>query len=282
MIDMAICMAFFSPVNSKNLLNNYNFIKNKLDKAEIPNYTIELVYGENAPLISSPFIRLHTKSIMFHKENLLNILANKIKNKYSKLCFLDTDIIFTDPDWYNRTSKMLNSYDIIQPYEYGIWQDKNIDLELSNPCCAQFIKINNELRFSECHPGFSWAMTTKLFDKINGFFEYQILGAGDALFAMSLNHMKLKSNHYGYHKSIVGLYKDYLNNIKKHEISINYLVNCDAIHLYHGSIKNRNYGKQSKPDKIELLRNKDGVLEWKDINNNKITLDNFNNRKEDD
>jgi hypothetical protein len=282
MIDMAICMAFFSPVNSKNLLNNYNFIKNKLDKAEIPNYTIELVYEDKQPVINNPFIRLYTKSIMFHKENLLNILANKIKNKYDKLCFLDTDIIFTDPDWYNRSSEMLNKYDIIQPYEYGIWQDKNVNLELSSPCASQFMKINNELNFSECHPGFSWAMTTDIFNKINGLFEYQVLGAGDALFAMALNHTDLKSNHYGYHKSIVNFYKDYLNNIKKYKININYLNNCDAIHLYHGSIKNRNYGKQNKPDKIELVKNTHNVLEWKNIDNNKIILSNFINRKEDD
>jgi hypothetical protein len=125
-------------------------------------------------------------------------------------------------------------------------------------------------------------MTRSTFDKINGFYEYQVLGAGDALFAMALNKNEFLPEQYGYHSSLVDSYNKYLNNIKNINLKISYLESCNAVHLYHGSLENRNYGKNKAPEKLEFDISKDGLLEWKDLKNNEIIISNFKNRKEDD
>jgi len=278
--DMAVCLAFFSPVGSKNLLLNYNRVKNKLDKAKIPNYTIELTYN-NKNLIKDPFVRLNTNSIMFHKENLWNIMANKISKRYKKLLFLDADIMFTNPNWYNDLSIALDFNDIVQPFESAVWQNSKGKFNSTNPCSAQFIGLNKKLDFSTCHPGFAWAMTRSTFDKINGFYEYQVLGAGDALFAMALNKNEFLPGNYGYHYSLASYYQQYVDKIKKYSLKINYLNNCNAVHLYHGSLENRNYGGKEIPKNLEFIRTKDGLLEWKNQENNQIMIRNFSSRKED-
>jgi hypothetical protein len=278
--DMAVCMCFFSPVNSKALLNNYKRVKKSLDDAEIPNYTIELKFS-NKLLINDSYFSLFTKSIMFYKENLWNILAEKIPTKYKKLCFLDSDIKFSDLDWYEKTSTLLKTADIVQPYETAVWLDKQNNEIQRSPCVAQFIGFGNELDYSRCHPGFAWAMNRKFFEKIRGFYDRQVLGSGDALFAMALNHNKLKDSDYGYHKSLVDSYDKYLKNIKKQKFKIDYLEDCDATHFYHGSPANRHYAETIIED-LNLYRDSFGVLQWKHIANNQIMLESFRNRKEDE
>jgi hypothetical protein len=145
--DIAVCLAFFSPTKSNNLFSNYKKVKNKLDKAKIPNYTIELCYNNNENITKNPFVTLNTNSIMFHKENLWNIIAKKVSKRYKKLLFLDSDIIFTNTNWYNDLSKMLNNFNIVQPFELAFWQGQDDKIERSNPCSAQFIGLNNKLDF---------------------------------------------------------------------------------------------------------------------------------------
>ncbi len=281
--DMAVCLAFFSPSLSKNLLNNYNTIISKLSQANIPNFTIELSYN-NKFIIENSFVKVISKSVMFHKENLWNVLANKIPSKFRKLIFLDADIVFTNPNWYEETSNRLEEFDVIQPFEYAIWQGKYGNLEMSNPCSAQFIGLNDKLDFSKCHPGFAWAMNRTIFSDMGGFFENQVLGAGDALFAMALNKNKLSVGDYGYHSSLINNYNKYLENVSNLDVSVDYLEYCNAIHLYHGSIDNRNYENKKYPKNIQLIKRKDGILEWNSNNikeNNRIMQNYFNSRKED-
>jgi hypothetical protein len=195
--------------------------------------------------------------------------------------FLDGDIIFTNPNWYEETSNLLRFNDIVQPYEVAAWQGKDESIRLSNPCSAQFIGLGQDLDFSKSHPGFAWAMNRKTFDEINGFYEHQVLGAGDALFGMALNKQKLKSNHYGYHKSLIRSYNEYLNNISNYNLNIDYLNDCDAIHLYHGELSNRNYGGKEIPPSLDLTRNENGLLDWKNNEMNEMMIRNFSSRKED-
>jgi hypothetical protein len=277
--DMAVCLAFFSPVNSKRLLNNYNKIRKKLEDAKIPNYTIELIKEQS--LVEDVYFTVNSNSIMFYKENLWNIIGNSIPKKYKKLCFLDSDIIFTDPDWYEKTSDLLNYSNVVQPFENAIWLGEDGSEIQRLPCSAQFIGLNQNLNFSESHPGFSWALRRDFFENINGFYEYQVLGAGDALFAMALNQNQLNPNDYGFHESLVSSYYIFFKCIKKSSVSINYLEDCDAVHQYHGAIENRNYGKCSIED-LKFSKNQYGILEWRDLKNNEILLEMFRNRKEDE
>jgi len=99
---------------------------------------------------------------------------------------------------------------------------------------------------------------------------------------MALNHNELTPDNYGYHKDLVDSYNSYMNNIKNNNLKIGYLSDCEAIHLYHGSLENRNYGKKQVLEKLNIFRNDEDVLEWEDKSANEILMSNFLSRKEDD
>jgi hypothetical protein len=101
--DMAVGLVFFNPAKSKRMVMNYFYTIEKLKLAKIPYYTLELVFDKQEPELADAF-HVWSKSILFHKENLCTILESKIPWWFSKVLFLDADIIFGNPDWYSEVS----------------------------------------------------------------------------------------------------------------------------------------------------------------------------------
>ena len=101
--DMAVGFVFFNPAKSKRMLMNYFYTIEKLKLAKIPYYTLELVFNRQEPEIKDAF-HVYAKSVMFHKERLCSLLEAKIPWYYSKVMFLDADIVFGNPAWYSEVS----------------------------------------------------------------------------------------------------------------------------------------------------------------------------------
>ena len=76
--DMVIGFVFFNIAKSNRLLMNYLYTTNKLKLANIPYYTLEVVY--NKPEIPEA-IHIACKSIMFQKERLCYVLEKHIPEK---------------------------------------------------------------------------------------------------------------------------------------------------------------------------------------------------------
>jgi len=231
--DLMICFVFFNTCNSNRLIMNYLYITNKLKLANIPYSTLEIVY--NKPEIPEA-IHIEGKDIMFQKERLCYVLEKHIPEKYTKLLFLDCDIIFQNPNWYEEISNALNSYNIIHPFENAIWLDityKNILYRKHSVIKKEIYDINADDRFST-HTGFGWAFQRNWFNKI-GFFQYSIVGGGDT--SSYKGWLKIPINE----KYIIDEYKKFLNFEKP---SISY-INGIVYHLYHGTLENRQYTDRS-------------------------------------
>lgn len=260
--DMAIVIPFFNPTNSVRLVQNFLFIDNLLQRANIPVIIIELAY--NNLFITKEIddndrhiIHVRSDSVMFHKENLLNIGINKVI--YSKYCILDADIIFSDLNWYNNLSNLLSKYDVIQPYQKAYW----MALDMKTTIRSKFsVGFNLKARKGKLdHPGFVWGFKREWFEKIGNLPEFFISGGSDSILA----HICFGSQINNYIDS--ELFNSYLDNCKEIEFSSNYM-NGVIFHLFHGNIENRQYSERHKKitrainRKIYLTKNSDGVLEW--------------------
>jgi hypothetical protein len=112
--DLAVCIVIFNPAKSKKLIENYFTMVGLLN--ELPVFTLELVYPGRQHEIPEA-IHVQGSSFMFQKENLCRLLEKAIPAKYTKLAFLDADIMFDDPHWYIRASKHLDYCDVIQLFD---------------------------------------------------------------------------------------------------------------------------------------------------------------------
>ena len=245
--DMAIGFVFFNITNSKRLLMNYLYTINKLKLANIPYYTLEVVY--NKPEIPEA-IHIECKSIMFQKERLCYVLEKHIPEKYIKILFLDCDIVFDNPNWYDDVSNLLETHNVVHPFTTANWLDITYTKIINK---QDTILLNNKLPLDlsgiyDNHPGFGWAFQRNWFNQI-GFFQYSIIGGGDRI---SFNGW-LKIS---YNKS--------LYNIEEYNKFFNYqkpliaYINGNVYHLYHGSTKNRQY--QERYEITKNLKNINDIL----------------------
>ena len=257
---MAICFVYFNSMKSKRLLMNYLYTVEKLKVAGIPFYTLELSLNDSYEIKDA----MHYKSnqCMFHKEQLCHILEKHVSWWYTKLLFLDADIIFERPKWYSEVSTKLNQFQVVHPFESCKWLDLSytqILCERRSVVTQQSEKIYN----STYHPGFAWAFQRSWFRK-NGFFRYAITGSGDTLSAAAWLNQDLGK--YVLQQALKPAYEDYKKRLIKPTIA--YLPGS-VWHLYHGERKNRKYSDRHKildgisDIRAELKKSFWGILAFK-------------------
>ena len=246
--DMSIGLVFFNPAKSKRMLMNYLYTVEKLKCAKLPYYTLELVYGKEEPEIVDAF-HYRAKNALFNKEQLCRMLERRMPWRYSKVVFLDADLVFTSPTWYADTSKKLNTHQVVQPFSSAVWLDityTKSTLERSSVVYMNKVKTYDHVY----HPGFAWAFKRSWFRKY-GFYEYAITGSGDTLSTAAWMGVEFPK---GYLKpAFARSFADY-RRIPKPTMSC---TPGKVYHLWHGTHKNRKY-----VDRHQIV---DGILDVQKI-----------------
>ena len=264
------------------MVMNYLYTVEKFKLAKIPYYTMELVYDDRSPEIAEAF-HVRGNSYMFQKENICHLLEKRIPTNYTKLLFLDADLVFSDEDWYNKLSEKLNSYEVVQPFTNAIWLNLEYNHIIMQRISCVFNKDKNKNNINGSHVGFAWAFQRSYFNEV-GMFRYAIVGGGDSYCSMiylnNTSYMDTSSSI----PEIVSQFKILFNSSRKPSISY---LNGNIFHLWHGSLENRDY--VNRKDILSgigdisnvLIENQDGVFEFTDhILNEKMC--NYFIRRDDD
>lgn len=283
--DMIIIIPYFNPCNSVNILNNLKTVKKSLNDSNIPYYIGEILFDKQESINierESNVFTYKTDSYMFYKENIINILLDKIPSQYTKVCIMDADIMFQNKLWYNLISSSLNELTICHPFNESVWLDKNYNSIMTKKSIVEKHGV-----FNKGHPGFIWAFNKEWLLK-NKLFELSVIGGGDAIFASSIIDMSY---------NVVWLSESFNNYLEKfnHPEKIGN-IELTVFHLYHGNIACRQYISRNLliknllslyklTDISQLLeKNESGLLKWKDNYKDKCNetlLTFFKNRKDD-
>ena len=227
------------------------FIRRMKDEPDIILYIVELAYGIQdyhiTEIDNEKHLRLRSHDTPFwHKENMINIGIRKLlPSNWKAVAWIDADIEFENCSWAMDTLKILNGYkDIVQLFSHNVFMDASCETEmLLTGLGFQYVKKmkrSNRIKDinSYWHPGFAWACTRKLYEKMNGLYEYAITGDGDMQIASCL-----LSNYASALPDNVS--DDYKNSLKEFEKRVSgcrlgYVPGVIR-HYYHGSINSRKY-----------------------------------------
>lgn len=300
--DTCVVLSFFNPVNYNSPVYNANIIVNRLLSSKIPLFVTELLYGNQVSRLDYKTQTVFAESVIFSKENLWNLTEKIVPENYTKIIFMDADINFSNPNWFDESSRLLDEYSVIQPMENCVQyiHKKNepiseIDMSDNKKSVAYGIKNKepfNNLVGGKFHPGYSIGIKRDIFNKINGFFEHNIIGGGDTLFWSSFGCM-VDSESSKYRGDIAYLYLKYKINSSKilSNKDVSYLPDTTALHLYHGSRQDRQYRTRHSfinPLNIDNFyyneygvleaKNEDGILEYF-CNRNEDGLQNYESKK---
>ena len=297
--DTAVLICFFNPAQFKRILNNALYIISVLKQYEIPYYCIECVFKDLPPQIPDATLVVQSNSYMFYKELLLNKLEPLVPEKYTKLVFIDADVLLDSPDWLDQISKSLDKYDIIQPFVESCWLTPDNTRVASNKLSYGFAVARKRpltmSTFYHYHPGFAWAFKRDVFRKVGGFYDKSIIGGGDIalVLAMFPTHVSdgdfIRANAHGrFGEFVLESWRAYYDNFKKVNPSIGYLP-IKLFHLFHGITKDRNYTERYRAiSKVlkgswneEIFVNKDGLYEFNTPEINDVLYKYFKDRNED-
>lgn len=275
--DTAVCMVYYSAVGYVRPRMNFLFVEQGLRAAKIPLFTAECVIGDQPPFLLNPTLRKHSKSALFFKEQLFNHLEPLIPEQYTKLIFIDGDVLFDQADWVDAVSKKLDTCDVLQPFAHAKWLDMNYK-RFQRENVFGFAKgILDHKWLSSVqymHPGFAWAMTRSFFKSIGGFYDRMIVGSGDSAFVHAF-------------VDIPDVYtrpsEEWLQRIRSLNPRLGYTLG-NIYHLGHGHYTQRQYTQRHRlfpGGKPAVHLNEEGMYEVDNPKDNEILLEYFRSRGED-
>lgn len=154
---------------------------------------VECAYGDRpfacAAMAGANHVGVRAKTLLWVKENLLNIGIARLPQDWKYLAWIDADITFRNPDWAAETVQALQLYDIVQPwsdcYDLGPGDEH---LQAYRSFCRQFVdgRPLGADGYPFAHPGYAWAATRQALDHVGGLIDTAALGAADHHMALAL------------------------------------------------------------------------------------------------
>lgn len=268
----------------KTRAENYKRFKEELGTDLL---TIECAFG-NDPFTLEDSVKLRADSVLWQKERLLKIGEKLLPREQDYVIFLDADIIFQNKNWLQDTRNALKHYNVVQPFQTIHRRNRDWSIEASYESFGyRYAQGVRSSKFDiHGHTGFAFACRREAF----GLYDRQIAGTGDHLWyhavvgqlPVACIDRDLKG------KRAYDFYSWAVNYYKKTQGKLGF-VEGEIDHLYHGSIKNRNYSvrmqeleKLDYDPRADIHTNSQGLLE---INRKEIrdwVASYFESRKEDE
>lgn len=237
---------------------------------------VEIAYGERnfeTDDIDVPIkIQLRSNTVLWHKENMINIGISRLPPTWKYVAWIDCDVDFTRPDWVEETIHELQHYSVVQLFEDAV--DMGPDHQIINTaksfmyCYKNRIPRSNKkvLRNGKVisndnagsgsmpddyyysyqsngtywHPGYAWAARREAIDTMGGLLDFAIVGAAD-------HHMACCLIGQGDHSIPEGIHPNYRKLVKSWEeraLKINKNVSFikgTLYHFWHGKKRDRKY-----------------------------------------
>ena len=65
-------------------------------------------------------VQLRSASVLWHKENLINVGIRALPADWEYVAWIDSDVIFSRPDWVVETIHLLQTYDVVQMWTHSL------------------------------------------------------------------------------------------------------------------------------------------------------------------
>ena len=300
--NLHVISVISNPCNYKRryaLANEY--IKRMEDEPNVILYIVELAFGDQKFYVTQKnnprHLQLRTYTApLWHKENMINIGIKKLlPADWKAMAWVDADIEFENPYWALDTLKILNgAKDVIQLFSHAV--DMNAAGLAMNVFSGFGYQYSKRLPYqkggkamNQYHPGYGWAITRRLFDRIGSIYEDSILGSGDHNMALAFIGDGIRS----LHADVDADYKQSIYDFQQKCRGVRLGYTPGVIrHYFHGSKAKRFYIERWQvlikhrysPQK-HTEKNKDGLLIPSDNCPHKLIqdiYDYFDSRDEDE
>jgi len=281
--DLAIITCYFNWCGFYTPTKHFHRFLREMKKQEIPVYGVELSLKDNFEtkgIEGWTQIKVKKENVCFQKEACLNLVEKYVPKNYEKIAWIDCDLLFTNPNWYEMTSKKLDEHKLVQLYTHGYNMDRYGRVSTEFPgIMYMYNKLPAEQWFKHSgYPGGGWAARRDLW-KHGGLYPYAAMGGGDTVFIYSLYDYGFETVMYenlGIKKAgSTDPFSIWRKNIAEYiNRDVSYIEN-KFLHEWHGDKRNRGYTtRHSILKKIDIKKNlklnDKGILEIYNLTDNSV------------
>jgi hypothetical protein len=120
--DLAIIASYFNPSRYRVKLRNLEAFSEPFSRGGVPLFIVEhTVEGTAFELSDRPGVTcIRGGDTLWQKERLLNIVIDALPDRFTKIAWVDADVLFSDPEWIVRVSALLDRYAVVQPFAEAV------------------------------------------------------------------------------------------------------------------------------------------------------------------
>ncbi|MEI6058940.1 MAG: hypothetical protein WCP89_04180 [archaeon] len=273
--------SFFNIASYKNKYEHYLKFRESSKKQGLKLLAVEIAFNDkpfelkegDAEILIQ--LRGNEKNMLWQRDVTLNIGLKNLPGDCDKFCWVDSDVIFKNDNWIRETSKLLEQYNVVQPFEWT----KNLkkesycleDSEMGRLYgkayeMANIDKITPLPR--EGHTGISWAFRREIFYK-NKFYDKMVLsGEGDVLMARAF-YSDIRPEQFlsNYPDKAREDQNKWARRIYKQVRGSVFYCPGGVLHMWHGKVGNRfYYGRKDLLKTLDIDKDlrydPQGILEW--------------------
>ena len=222
----------------------------------------ELVFDNDEPEIEGSIVIRGTRdaNLMWQKERMLNIGIEQSSAEY--IGWLDHDLCFQNLNWLGDSIELLRSHQAVQLFDSVHYLNQKLQRieRIVQGCMVDNRKYGA--------PGGAWIAERAFLNRIGGLIDNNIVGAGDQAFPAIVNGHTKYLEWYAER-----LLEDNIRRIQEQQslapgASFTHCPGA-AIHLWHGTLKNRNHKHRSEilsrhefNPETDIRIGQSGLWEW--------------------
>ena len=188
-----VVTAVANPLRWQSRVRLYRDFERHMLASGVDLTVVECAYGDRRHMLAgTPGVRhvgVRAKTMIWTKENLLNIGIARLPDSAKYVAWIDADLRFRRAAWASETVHALQLYDVVQPwsdcYDLGP-NDEHV--QAHRGFCRQWRdgRPIGSPYATFAHPGYAWAATRQALEWVGGLIETAALGAGDHHMALAL------------------------------------------------------------------------------------------------
>lgn len=262
--------------------------------------TIELQYGELPFEVTDSgnpnHIQVRTNSVLWHKENLINVAASRLPLDWKYMAWIDADIHFVNGNWMYDTCRALQFHPVVQMFvtamdlsptnevirshegigfahQAGLLKQENVYRKMypkeAFEGYMRTVQKDDKSVKRIFHPGFAWAIRRDAYDALGGLLDFPALGSADQHMAHAFVGRMQDTVHGDYsdsYKKKLMEWQERANHVIKGNLGY---IPGSVLHYWHGSKKDRGYTtrfniliKHQYDPVLHIEKDWQGVYRW--------------------
>lgn len=256
--DFYVIAVLYNPMRYKRRVQLFNEFVERMTKYGVNLVTVETAFGSR-PFQTNADIKLQSDSMLWLKENMINIAISRLPPDWKYVAWIDSDIDFVRPDWAEETVHQLQHHPVVQMFQNAIDLGPTGEVMSTFTSFAYTHSLGKEFPFSkdglptyyggygdkgkynEWHTGYAWAATREAIDAIGGLVDWALIGSGDNHMACAMTDQVMKSTSadadHHYNKLLIEYQTRCVRALHK---NIGYVPGT-VYHYWHGKKKDRGY-----------------------------------------